>query len=344
MMLQTETCLLDWWFEIGCGSALRNERCPNLDDSPTSVKHVLGFLSSLFSTFSCQCLCLVVIAMALSSRFIAARQLPSKLRRLKLISNLRKTHLQRLQHHELLATYLAAVLAILALLGGSFCTFPTFMHSPLRCILGMFSLLAETGLVYTALLRACSIYFFALPSSDCTSQSPLTSELPTYRHTCTSHGHSHQTPSKSFQLSHCPLPKIHSENHPISYLPSYPDRSKMTVHGSTYLSEAHHPVESYFVSSSLYVLLYRSDPFSGLLPCENVRQILHILRKRRLLADLSRMEYYLVMGGRPLDMGSSLDEAEITENTTIEVRIRMRAGSSRLVSERAWLHDVSQFV
>lgn len=36
MMLQTETCLLDWWFEIGCGSALRNERCPNLDDSPTS--------------------------------------------------------------------------------------------------------------------------------------------------------------------------------------------------------------------------------------------------------------------------------------------------------------------
>lgn len=103
-------------------------------------------------------------------------------------------------------------------------------------------------------------------------------------------------------------------------------------------------MESYFVSSSLYVLLYRSDPFSGLLPCENVRQILHILRKRRLLADLSRMEYYLVMGGRPVDMGSSLDEAEITENTTIEVRIRMRAGSSRLVSERAWLHDVSQFV
>lgn len=87
-------------------------------------------------------------------------------------------------------------------------------------------------------------------------------------------------------------------------------------------------------STSFFMGFTFSPCHPGILPNESLRSIIQRLRRRRLLADLSRMEYFLTDGVRLLDCDASVEESGLCNNSTLYIRIRVRGGSSRLNPER----------
>lgn len=73
---------------------------------------------------------------------------------------------------------------------------------------------------------------------------------------------------------------------------------------------------------------------TGMSPKDRIGNIMLVLRRRRLIADLSRVEYIIVAGGRLLDDEASVDDSGLSNDSVIEIRVRVRGGSTRLVSER----------
>lgn len=79
----------------------------------------------------------------------------------------------------------------------------------------------------------------------------------------------------------------------------------------------------------------------GMLPKDNVGEILKTLRRRHLVSDLLRLENILTDGVRILDTAMSLDEAGLTDNTTVHVRVRVCGGSTRLNAQRKLSRSMS---
>lgn len=73
---------------------------------------------------------------------------------------------------------------------------------------------------------------------------------------------------------------------------------------------------------------------------------MQILRRRRLVTDLLRIEYVLTDRVHVLDLDSTLDDAGLSNDCTIVLCPRVRGGStpSRLRSERTWMvMDIAYF-
>lgn len=71
-----------------------------------------------------------------------------------------------------------------------------------------------------------------------------------------------------------------------------------------------------------------------MLPKDRLGNILRVLRQRHLVADLKRVEYIIHSGGHLLDLDGTIDDAGLSNDSVVEIRIRVRGGSSRLISER----------
>lgn len=78
----------------------------------------------------------------------------------------------------------------------------------------------------------------------------------------------------------------------------------------------------------------------GVLPIESLRTVMQALRRRHLVIDPYRMESVLTDSVRILDLDETVDECGLHNDSTIQVCIRVRGGSSRLNSERMYtLHS-----
>lgn len=77
-----------------------------------------------------------------------------------------------------------------------------------------------------------------------------------------------------------------------------------------------------------------TDSALAIHPKDQLGDIMQVLRRRHLIADLTRIEHILVAGKHILDLNTSVNDAGLSNDCIVEVRVRVRGGSMRLVSER----------